>query len=259
VSLPGIAVERDGAVATVTLHRPDRKNAMTLDSWTALRDAFHELQRDDSVRAVVLTGAGGNFCSGADMDRRDSMHPLERMREVNSAALAVAEFSKPVIASVEGYAVGAGWNLALLCDVVVASRTAKFSQIFARRGMSVDFGGSWILPRLVGLHQAKRLVMLADIVDAEEAFALGLVTELVEPADLGTRTIELAVRLAEAPPVAVSLSARLLEEGSTSTLREALDNEARSQAVNLATDAPGAIRAFVEKRPPAFTGNWQVT
>ncbi|WP_420749113.1 enoyl-CoA hydratase/isomerase family protein [Rhodococcus sp. O3] len=259
MSSSGIAVERDGAVATVTLDRPDRNNAMTLESWTALRDAFRELQRDDSVRVVVLTGAGGNFCSGADMDRRGTMHPLERMREINSVALAVAEFSKPVIASVEGYAVGAGWNLALLCDVVVASRTAKFSQIFARRGMSVDFGGSWILPRLVGLHQAKRLVMLADIVDAEEAFALGLVTELVEPADLGTRTIELAARLAEAPPVAVGLSARLLEEGSSSTLREALDNEARSQAVNLATDAPGAIRAFVEKRPPSFTGNWQIT
>lgn len=253
-----ITVERDGAVATVTLDRPGRKNAMTLDSWVALREAFHHLQRDDTVRAVILTGAGGNFCSGADMDRHGGMHPLDRMREINTAALAVAEFSKPVVASVEGYAVGAGWNLALLCDVVVASRTAKFSQIFARRGLSVDFGGSWILPRLVGLHQAKRLVMLADIVDAEEAFALGLVTELADPADLGIRTAALAARLAEAPPVAVSLSARLLEEGSTSTLREALDNEARSQAVNHATDAPDAIRAFVEKRTPSFTGGWQV-
>ena len=259
MTLSGIVIERDGAVATVTLDRPERKNAMTLDSWVALREAFHELQRDESVRAVVLTGAGGNFCTGADMDRRGSMHPLDRMREINTAALAVAEFSKPVIASVEGYAVGAGWNLALLCDVVVASRTAKFSQIFARRGLSVDFGGSWILPRLVGLHQAKRLVMLADIVDADEAFALGLVTELVEPAELGSRAAELAVRLAQAPPIAVSLSARLLEQGSASTLREALDNEARAQAVNHATDAPGAIRAFVEKRPPTFTGDWQVT
>ncbi|MCR8693340.1 enoyl-CoA hydratase-related protein [Rhodococcus pyridinivorans] len=253
-----VLVAQDGSVATITLSRPERKNAMTLDAWRSLRETFGALQHDDSVRAVILTGAGGDFCTGADMERRDPTHPLDRMREINATALAVAEFSKPLIAQVEGYAVGAGWNMALLCDVVVASRTAKFSQIFARRGLSVDFGGSWILPRLVGLHQAKRLVMLADIVSAEEAYGLGLVTELVEPDALAGRAAELAARLAAAPPVAVSMSARMLEQGSSLTLREALENEARSQAVNHATDAPDAMRAFVEKREPSFTGGWQV-
>ena len=253
-----VLVAQDGSVATITLSRPERKNAMTLDAWRSLRETFGALQHDDSVRAVILTGAGGDFCTGADMERRDSTHPLDRMREINATALAVAEFSKPLVAQVEGYAVGAGWNMALLCDVVVASRTAKFSQIFARRGLSVDFGGSWILPRLVGLHQAKRLVMLADIVSAEEAYGLGLVTELVEPDSLADRAAELAARLAAAPPVAVSMSARMLEQGSSLTLREALENEARSQAVNHATDAPDAMRAFVEKREPSFTGGWQV-
>lgn len=253
-----VVISRDGAVATVTLNRPERRNAMTLEAWRALGDAFVELGRDDSVRAVILTGAGGDFCSGADMDKLVGRHPLGRMREINTTALAVAEFAKPVIAQVEGYAVGAGWNLALLCDVVIASRTAKFSQIFARRGLSVDFGGSWILPRLVGLHQAKRLVMYADIIGAEEAFSLGLVSELVEPDELGTRAAEVADRLAAAPPVAIALSTQLLEAGTSLTLREALDNEARSQAVNQATDAPDAIRAFVEKRPASFAGEWQV-
>lgn len=253
-----VLVAQNGSVATVTLSRPERKNAMTLDAWRSLRATFDALEHDESVRAVILTGAGGDFCTGADMERRDSTHPLDRMREINSTALAVAEFSKPLLAQVEGYAVGAGWNMALLCDVVVASRMAKFSQIFARRGLSVDFGGSWILPRLVGLHQAKRLVMLADIVSAEEAYALGLVTELVEPDALAGRAAELAARLADAPPVAVSLSARMLEQGSSLTLREALENEARSQVVNHATDAPDAMRAFVEKRDPSFTGGWQV-
>lgn len=253
-----VVVARNGAIATITLNRPHRKNAMTLDGWRALRAAFEELQRDDSVRAVILTGAGGDFCTGADMERRDGTHPFDRMRDINATALAVAEFSKPLVAQVEGFAVGAGWNLALLCDVVVASHTAKFSQIFARRGLSVDFGGSWILPRLVGLHQAKRLVMFADIVTAEEAHGLGLVTELVEPDALEKRTAELAGRLAAAPPMAVSLSARMLEQGSSLTLREALENEARSQTVNHATDAPDAMRAFVEKRDPNFTGHWQV-
>ncbi|WP_443209949.1 enoyl-CoA hydratase/isomerase family protein [Rhodococcus rhodochrous] len=253
-----VLVAQDGSVATITLSRPERKNAMTVEAWRSLRETFGALQHDDSVRAVILTGAGGDFCTGADMERRDSTHPLDRMREINATALAVAEFSKPLVAQVEGYAVGAGWNMALLCDVVVASRTAKFSQIFTRRGLSVDFGGSWILPRLVGLHQAKRLVMLADIVSAEEAYGLGLVTELVEPDALAGRAAELAARLAAAPPVAVSMSARMLEQGSSLTLREALENEARSQAVNHATDAPDAMRAFVEKCEPSFTGGWRV-
>ncbi|OBA36324.1 enoyl-CoA hydratase/isomerase family protein [Rhodococcus sp. 852002-51564_SCH6189132-a] len=253
-----VLVAQDGSVATITLSRPERKNAMTVEAWRSLRETFGALQHDDSVRAVILTGAGGDFCTGADMERRDSAHPLDRMREINETALAVAEFSKPLIAQVEGYAVGAGWNMALLCDVVVASRTAKFGQIFARRGLSIDFGGSWILPRLVGLHQAKRLVMLADIVCAEEAYDLGLVTELVEPDALAGRAAELAARLAAAPPVAVSMSARMLEQGSSLTLREALENEARSQAINHATDAPDAMRAFVDKREPSFTGGWRV-
>jgi enoyl-CoA hydratase/carnithine racemase len=256
---PEVLVTCDCKVATVTLNRPHRRNAMTRAAWLVLRDVFGSLEQDDSVRAVVLTGADGNFCTGADMDQNARVHPRDRMRAANSAALAVAEFSKPVVAKVEGYAVGAGWNLALLCDLVVASTTAKFGQLFARRGLSVDFGGSWILPRLVGLHQAKRLVMLADTINADEAFSLGLVSTLVEPDELDAAVADIAGRLAAAAPVAVSQSARLLEEGSSLSLREALENEARSQAVNFATDAPDAIRAFVEKRPPTFTGQWLVS
>ena len=180
------------------------------------------------------------------------------MRQINATALAVAEFPKPTVAKVEGYAVGAGWNLALLCDVVVASRTAKFSQIFSRRGLSVDFGGSWLLPRLVGLHQAKRLVLFADMIGAQEAHDLGLVSELVDPADLDKVSLDLALRLAAGPPMALRLSSRLLEEATSLSLREALEGEARAQAVNFATDAPSAVAAFVEKRDPEFTGRWAV-
>lgn len=255
---PDVLVSRDRAIATITLNRPARRNAMTLDSWDALRAALNDLALDDAVRVVVLTGAGSDFCSGADLDKRAPMHPLDRMYRINATALAVAEFPKPLIAKVQGYAVGAGWNLALLCDLLIASRTAKFSQIFAKRGLSVDFGGSWLLPRLVGLHQAKRLVMLAETIEAEEAHALGLVAELVEPDELDQTVAELADRLARSAPVAIAQSARLLEDGLSTTLRGALENEARSQAVNFATDAPDALRAFVEKRPPAFAGEWLV-
>ncbi|MEU2002428.1 enoyl-CoA hydratase/isomerase family protein [Rhodococcus sp. NPDC019627] len=253
-----VAVTRDGAVATVTLNRPDRMNALTLDAFVEFGSALRVLEAERGIRAVIVTGAGSNFCTGADVERRTGQHPLDRMRTINSVAATLAEFPKPVIAQVEGYAVGAGWNLALLCDLVVASTTAKFSQIFAKRGLSVDFGGSWVLPRLVGLHQAKRLVMLAEMVDAAEAHALGLVSVLAEPSELRTVTQDLARRLAAGPPVAVTQSARLLEQGSSSSLREALENEARAQAVNFATDAPDAFRAFALKRPPAFTGEWVV-
>ncbi|MGV9864389.1 enoyl-CoA hydratase/isomerase family protein [Rhodococcus koreensis] len=253
-----VLVGRDGAVATITLNRPTRRNAMTLDSWIALRETLAELALDDATRVVVLTGAGSDFCTGADLDKRAPMHPLTRMRQINATALAVAEFPKPLIAKVRGYAVGAGWNLALLCDLLIASRDTQFSQIFAKRGLSVDFGGSWLLPRIVGLHRAKRLVMLAEMIDAEQADALGLVSELVEPEELDGMVARFAAGLAASPTVAVMQSARLIEDGTTSSLRDALANEARSQAVNFATDAPAALRAFVEKRPPAFSGEWQV-
>ncbi|MGW5144562.1 enoyl-CoA hydratase/isomerase family protein [Rhodococcus koreensis] len=253
-----VLVGRDGAVATITLNRPTRRNAMTLDSWIALRETLAELALDDATRVVVLTGAGSDFCTGADLDKRAPMHPLTRMRQINATALAVAEFPKPLIAKVRGYAVGAGWNLALLCDLLIASRDAQFSQIFAKRGLSVDFGGSWLLPRIVGLHRAKRLAMLAEMIDAEQADALGLVSELVEPEELDGMVARFAAGLAASPTVAVMQSARLIEDGTTSSLRDALANEARSQAVNFATDAPAALRAFVEKRPPAFSGEWQV-
>ncbi|MBC2642393.1 MULTISPECIES: enoyl-CoA hydratase/isomerase family protein [unclassified Rhodococcus (in: high G+C Gram-positive bacteria)] len=253
-----VLISRDGAIATITLNRPARRNAMTLDAWIALREALGELALDNATRVVVLTGAGGDFCSGADLDKRAPMHPLDRMRRINATAVAVAEFPKPLIAKVRGYAVGAGWNLALLCDLLIASRDAQFSQIFARRGLSVDFGGSWLLPRMVGLHPAKRLVMLAEMIDAEQADALGLVGELVDPEELDGTVARLAARLAASPTVAVMQSARLIEDGTASSLREALENEARAQAINFATDAPAAVRAFVEKRPPAFSGQWQV-
>lgn len=118
---PDLVVSRDGAVATIALNRPTRRNAMTLQSWIALREALGELAADRASRAVILTGAGGDFCTGADLDRRVPMHPLDRMREINATAMAAADFPKPLIAKVRGCAVGAGWNLALLCDLVIAS------------------------------------------------------------------------------------------------------------------------------------------
>ncbi|MGW2520634.1 enoyl-CoA hydratase/isomerase family protein [Streptomyces sp. NPDC001617] len=248
-----------GGVRTLTLNRPHRKNAVDPELWAALRHALTEASRDKSVRALVLTGAGGAFCSGADLTRAgaDSRHPLDKVRDINDVTLLLHELPVPTVAKVTGVAVGAGWNLALGCDLVVATPHSRFSQIFTRRGLSPDAGGSWLLPKLAGLQQAKRLALLAEMIDAEEARSLNLVTWVVPAEEIDTYVADLADRLAAGPPLALAQTKALLNEGSDRTLREALAGEARAQAVNFAsTDITEAYAAFAEKREPRFTGRW---
>jgi 2-(1,2-epoxy-1,2-dihydrophenyl)acetyl-CoA isomerase len=250
---------RDDRVVTLTLNRPARKNAINAELWDALREALTEIGHDREVRALVITGAGDAFCAGADLSGGRPGHPLDHMHGINEVALLLHELPVPVIAKVTGVAVGAGWNLALGCDFVVATPESRFSQIFAKRGLSVDFGGSWLLPRLVGMHQAKRLVLLADMIDAQEAHRLGLVTWLVPADEIDKFVAGLGERLADAAPVAVAQSKALLNEGADRTLRDALASEARAQTINFATaDAPAAREAFNNKTDPVFTGEWAV-
>ena len=254
-----VLLNRVGAVATVTINRPHRKNAIDTAAWNGLFDAFQQVARDTEVRVVVVTGADGDFSAGADLGADRGEHPLTRMHRVNDVAMALNEISKPTIAKVDGVAVGAGWNLALGCDLVVASERARFSQIFAKRGLSLDFGGSWLLPRLVGMQQAKRLALRAEMIGAAEARDLGLVTWVRPVDELDSFVDSLTAELAELPPVALSLSKRLLEEGASRTLRESLEGEARAQTVNFATeDAPAAIQAFLNKTEATYTGRWAV-
>lgn len=245
-----------GGVRTLTLNRPHRKNAIDPELWGALRHALVRAT-EDRVRALVLTGAGGAFCSGADLKAVDTRHPLDKLRALNEVAVLLHELPVPTIAKVDGVAVGAGWNLALGCDLVVATPQARFAQIFTRRGLSPDCGGTWLLPKLVGLQQAKRLALLADMIDAEEARSLNLVTWVVPPDRIDEFVTGLADRLAAGPPVALAQTKALLNEGADRTLREALAGEARAQAANFATtDVSEAYAAFAEKREPRFTGRW---
>jgi 2-(1,2-epoxy-1,2-dihydrophenyl)acetyl-CoA isomerase len=250
--------DRDG-VRTLTLNRPHRKNAIDARLWQELANALRAAGRDDGVRALVITGAGGAFCSGADIGVPEDVHPRRKLQRLTDVALALHELSVPTVAKVTGVAVGAGWNLALGCDLVVATPESRFCQIFAKRGLSVDLGGSWLLPKLVGLQQAKRLVLLADTIDADEAHALGLVT-WVSPADeIDAFVDDLAGRLAAGPPFALAQSKALLNDGANVTLAEALANEARAQPGNFATSDSGeAYAAFAAKREPEFTGAWAV-
>lgn len=251
--------DRNG-VRTLTLNRPRRKNAINRELWAALHDALETAGNDRDVRAVVLTGAGGAFCSGADISTPDAAHPTYKMRVLTDVALLLHELPVPTIAKVDGVAVGAGWNLALGCDLVVATPESTFSQIFTRRGLSLDLGGSWLLPKLVGLQQAKRLALLAETIDAAQARDLNLVTWIEPVETIDAFVDDLADRMVSGPPIALAQTKALLNEGADRTMREALANEARAQAVNFATlDAPEAYSAFTEKREPRFTGRWAIT
>ncbi len=251
--------DRDG-VRTLTLNRPRRKNAINPELWIALRDALDAAGRDRSVRALVITGAGGSFCSGADISVPDDVHPRYKLQRLTDVALALHELPIPTVAKVTGVAVGAGWNLALGCDLVVATPQSTFSQIFSKRGLSIDLGGSWLLPKLVGLQQAKRLALLAETIDAAEAQALNLVTWVVSDAEIDAFVNDVAGRLAAGPPFALAQTKALLNEGADSPLRDALANEARAQVGNFATaDAAAAYAAFAERREPSFTGRWALS
>lgn len=251
--------DRNG-VRTLSLNRPRRKNAINRELWIGLAAALSAAGNDRGVRAVVITGAGGAFCSGADISTTDDSHPAYKLRLLTDAALALHELAVPTIAKVTGVAVGAGWNLALGCDRVVATPESTFSQIFSKRGRSLNLGGWWLLPKIVGLQQAKRLALLAETIDAAEARALNLLTWVVPEPDIDAFVGELADRLAAGPEIALAQTKALLNEGADRTLRDALANEARAQVVNFATaDASEAYAAFAQRREPTFTGRWAVS
>lgn len=253
-----IDVRRTDGIVTITLQRPEKKNAINGVMWDELLATFREIGSNSSDRAVVITGAGGAFCSGADLTAAadgPQRHQLATMRHVSDVCLALARLPQPVIAKVRGVAVGAGCNLALGCDLVVASTTARFSEIFAKRGLSVDFGGTWVLPRRVGLHRAKELAFFGDIIDAAEAERIGLVNRVVDDAELDAFVEDWARRLAAGPPLAIAMTKRMLNNSMNVSLEEALDDEGAAQTVNFSTrDTVEAIRAFVEKRSPKFEG-----
>jgi 2-(1,2-epoxy-1,2-dihydrophenyl)acetyl-CoA isomerase len=252
-----ILVTRSDGLATVTLNRVEVRNAIHAGMWSELASIFDEIGSNSRDRVVVVTGAGGAFCSGADLSGgRASGHPLWAMRDVGDAAMALHRLEKPTIARVDGPAVGAGLSLALGCDLIVATRRSRFSAIFAQRGLSVDFGGSWLLPRLVGLHKAKELVLLAGMFTADQAVEMGLVNRVTEDDGIDAVVDEWVATLLGGPPLGLSLSKTLLNQSFEASLAEALEAEARCQAINVtSSDAQEAFAAFREKRAPVFTGS----
>lgn len=254
---PAVEIIRSERIATVTISQPSRRNAITAGMWQELGRILAEIADDPGVRVMILTGAGEDFCAGADMAGSDpSIHPLHRMQRVNRAVLGLHRLPIPTIARVDGVAIGAGCNLALGCDFVVATDRARLSEIFVRRALAVDGGGSWLLPRLIGLHRAKELCLLPEIITADQAREIGLITRVVAPAELDRCVDEIAQRLADSAPMAVQQMKRLLNDAFSTSFEQALESEARAQSVNLqGSDTAEAFTAFMEKRDATFTGN----
>ena len=256
-----LIVERKDGVVTVTMNRPERKNAANGAMLRELRTTFEEIEDNPEDRCMVLTGAGGAFCSGADLS--DPSGPatdptrsgLSRMRRLGDVALALHHISKPTIAKVDGFAVGAGLSLALGCDLVVCSDRAKLSMIFSRRGLVLDNGASWLLPRLVGMAKAKEIALFGGMWSGEEAAAMGLVNRVMSLDELDGFVDDWASTLAAGPPLALSMTKTLLHASSMASMEQAVEDEARCQALNFSTqDTAEAMAAFAEKRDAVFIG-----
>jgi enoyl-CoA hydratase/carnithine racemase len=259
--LETLIVERKDGVVIVTMNRPERKNAANGTMWRELLETFEDVAADRHDRVMVLTGAGDAFCSGADLGDASNVagRPgdpfLVQMRALGDVALRLHRLPKPTIAKVGGVAAGAGMSMALGCDLVVASDTARFSQIFSKRGLSVDCGASWLLPRFIGLHRAKELAFFADIIDAQQAAEFGLVNRVVPADELDGFVDAWATRLAAGPTLALSMTKTMLNNSFNLSMDQSLEEETRSQAVNFATaDTAEAMAAFLQKRDPLFEG-----
>ncbi|MDH4142384.1 MAG: enoyl-CoA hydratase-related protein [Chloroflexota bacterium] len=255
----GLRVEVDGAVATLTLDRPEALNALTVPVKVALRETLEGIAADRSVRVVILTGAGRAFCAGQDLAEREGPDaaPLEtELRErFNPIIRAVRSMGQPVIAAVNGVAAGAGASLAFACDLRVAAAEARFVLAFGRIGLIPDSGATWFLPRLIGASRAAELALVGDPVAADEALRIGLVHRVVPGDALGSEARALADRLAASAPVALAMTKAALEHAWEMDLEASLSEEARLQGVaGRSADHAEGLTAFREKRPPRFTG-----
>ncbi len=257
-----IDIAEDSGITTITLNRPEKLNALAGHMRRDLAQALESAGSDRNVHVVVITGAGRAFCAGGDIavmaeliERHDAEEFSRLLGAARRVVTAIRQMTKPVIASINGPASGAGCNLAFACDLRVASTSASFSQSFAKVGLHPDWGGTYFLPRLVTPNKACEMFFLGDSIDAAEAHRLGIVNYLVAPDELETATRSLAQRLREAPPISVAAAKQAVYMSQSSDLDEMLRFETEAQMRCFESlDGSEGVRAFLEKRAPKFTG-----
>lgn len=254
-----VLVEKNGAVASIILNRPSALNSMNKELVNELIESLHYVQNDATVRAVVLTGAGKAFCAGGDLNYLLSLKDIIETRsfiaKVGSIVEIIMNMDKPVIAMVNGVAAGAGFNLALACDIIYCGASARFAQSFAKVGLVPDCGGMYLLPRIVGRHKAKELMFTGDLIDSAVASKLGLVNQVVEEAQLKETTYQFAEKLASSAPIALGLMKRAINRNDNLDLSDSLALEANLQCICMQTeDHQEGVAAFKEKRSPVFQG-----
>ncbi len=253
---------QDG-IATLTFNRPDVMNALTFEIYAQLRDLFADLQRDEQVRVIILTGAGDHFCSGGDVHaiigellQRDMKGHLEFTRMTGAVVQHMRQLDKPIIAALNGMTAGAGAVLALASDLRIASERARFAFLFTKVGLTgADMGAAYLLPRVVGMGRATELLLFGDTIDAATAERYGLVNRVVPHADLLSTAQEWARRLAQGPTFAISMTKRMLNHEQSMDLVSALEAEAQAQALMLmGEDHRRFYEAFKAKKKPTFVG-----
>jgi enoyl-CoA hydratase/carnithine racemase len=254
--------EADGIV-TITLNRPEKLNAFIGHMRRDLAEALEQAGSDRGIRVVVITGAGRAFCAGGDVgfmadliERRDTEEFSRLLGSARRVVTVIRQMTKPVIAAVNGLASGAGCNLALACDLRIASTEASFSQSFVKIGLHPDWGGTYFLPQLVSPNKACEMFFLGEAIGAEEALRLGIVNKVVPPNELSEATQELANRLRDAPPISIAAAKQAVYRSQSAELEEMLRYETEVQLRCFESeDGREGIRAFLEKRAPRFTGN----
>lgn len=262
-----ILQSRDGSILTVTLNLPEKRNPISdIGLIDALCDAMEAADRDISVHCVILTGAGSAFSSGGDLKQmKPDAGPLRSSKTyetrrnykygIQRLPLMFQALEVPVVAAVNGHAIGAGLDLATMCDVRVAGEGAKFAESFVKLGIIPGDGGAWLLPRVIGFSRATELALTGEMIDAAEALKIGLVSHVVPDAELMAKAREVADKIAANPPHAVRMAKRLLREAQTADLKNILEMSAAMQALAHDTaDNDEAITAFIEKRAPVFKG-----